>query len=82
MILVGVKNYIMLVGYKWLRDELLNLIDVECFEVVWFVLWVVLNGDWLENGDYIYGKWWFCEIDCCICFLMKWFDFVEVVDVS
>jgi len=52
----GAKNYITPQGYQRIKDELLQLIDVERPEVVRIVHWAASNGDRSENGDYIYGK--------------------------
>ena len=78
----GAKNYITPAGHQRLRDELLQLIDVERPEVVRFVSWAASNGDRSENGDYIYGKRRLREIDRRIRFLTKRLDFAEVVDAS
>ena len=78
----GAKNYITPVGHKRLRDELLQLIDVERPEVVRLVSWAASNGDRSENGDYIYGKRRLREIDRRIRFLTKRLDLAEVVDSS
>ena len=78
----GTKNYITPVGYRRLRDELLQLIDVERPEVVKLVSWAASNGDRSENGDYIYGKRRLREIDRRIRFLTKRLDLAEVVDSS
>jgi transcription elongation factor GreB len=78
----GTKNYITPAGHKRLRDELLNLIDVERPEVVRLVSWAASNGDRSENGDYIYGKRRLREIDRRIRFLTKRLDLAEVVDSS
>ena len=76
----GVKNYITPEGYQRLRQELLNLIDVERPEVVSIVSWAAGNGDRSENGDYIYGKKRLREIDRRIRFLTKRLEKAEVVD--
>jgi transcription elongation factor GreB len=78
----GAKNYITPAGHKRLRDELLQLIDVERPEVVRLVSWAASNGDRSENGDYIYGKRRLREIDRRIRFLTKRLDLAEVVDAS
>ena len=59
----GGKNYITPAGYARLRDELLNLIDVERPKMVDVVHWAARNGDRSENGDYLYGKKRLREID-------------------
>jgi transcription elongation factor GreB len=78
----GAKNYITPQGYQRIRDELLQLIDVERPEVVKIVHWAASNGDRSENGDYIYGKRRLREIDRRIRFLTKRLDLAEVVDPS
>ncbi|RXZ32413.1 transcription elongation factor GreB [Oxalobacteraceae bacterium CAVE-383] len=78
----GLKNYISPAGYQRLRDELLQLIDVERPEVVRIVSWAASNGDRSENGDYIYGKRRLRQIDGRIRFLTKRMDAAEVFDPS
>ncbi len=78
----GSKNYITPEGYQRIREELLQLIDVERPEVVKIVHWAASNGDRSENGDYIYGKRRLREIDRRIRFLTKRLDLAEVVDPS
>lgn len=78
----GAKNYITPQGYRRIKDELLQLIDVERPEVVKVVHWAASNGDRSENGDYIYGKRRLREIDRRIRFLTKRLDLAEVVDPS
>ncbi len=78
----GAKNYITPQGYQRIREELLQLIDVERPEVVKIVHWAASNGDRSENGDYIYGKRRLREIDRRIRFLTKRMDLAEVVDPS
>lgn len=78
----GAKNYITPAGYQRIKDELLQLIDVERPEVVRIVHWAASNGDRSENGDYIYGKKRLREIDRRIRFLTKRLDLAEVVDPS
>ena len=78
----GAKNYITPHGYQRIREELLQLIDVERPEVVKVVHWAASNGDRSENGDYIYGKRRLREIDRRIRFLTKRMDLAEVVDPS
>ncbi|MDB5852747.1 MAG: greB [Herminiimonas sp.] len=79
---VGAKNYITPQGYQRIREELLQLIDVDRPEVVRVVHWAASNGDRSENGDYIYGKRRLREIDRRIRFLTKRLDLAEVVDPS
>jgi transcription elongation factor GreB len=78
----GTKNYITPAGYQRIKDELLQLIDVDRPEVVRIVHWAASNGDRSENGDYIYGKRRLREIDRRIRFLTKRLDLAEVVDPS
>ena len=53
---VGTKNYITPAGYQRIKNELLQLIDVDRPEVVRIVHWAASNGDRSGSGDYIYGK--------------------------
>jgi len=76
----GAKNYITPLGYQRIKDELLQLIDVDRPEVVRIVHWAASNGDRSENGDYIYGKRRLRQIDGRIRFLTKRMDAAEVVD--
>jgi transcription elongation factor GreB len=76
----GTRNYITPAGHRRLKDELLQLIDVDRPEVVRTVSWAASNGDRSENGDYIYGKKRLREIDRRIRFLTKRLDIAEVVD--
>ncbi len=76
----GSKNYITPAGHQRLKDELLQLLNVDRPEVVRTVSWAASNGDRSENGDYIYGKKRLREIDRRIRFLTKRLDAAEVVD--
>ena len=67
----GAKNYITPHGYQRIKDELLQLIDVERPQIVQVVHWAASNGDRSENGDYIYGKKLLREIDRRLRFLDK-----------
>lgn len=78
----GSKNYMTPGGHQALKNELLQLIDVDRPEVVRIVSWAASNGDRSENGDYIYGKRRLREIDRRIRFLTKRLDLAEVVDPS
>ncbi|NEX59859.1 transcription elongation factor GreB [Noviherbaspirillum galbum] len=78
----GAKNYMTPEGHRRMKEELLQLIDVERPEVVKVVSWAASNGDRSENGDYIYGKRRLREIDRRIRFLTKRLDKAEVVDPS
>ncbi|WP_151446523.1 transcription elongation factor GreB [Lacisediminimonas profundi] len=78
----GTRNYITPAGYQRIREELLQLIDVDRPEVVRIVHWAASNGDRSENGDYIYGKRRLREIDRRIRFLTKRMDLAEIVDPS
>ncbi len=79
---VGTKNYITFAGQQRMKEELLQLIDVERPEVVRIVSWAASNGDRSENGDYLYGKRRLRQIDKRIRFLIKRLDVAEVVDPS
>ena len=76
----GVKNYITPVGYGRLRNELMQLLDVERPDLVRTVAWAASNGDRSENADYLYGKRRLREIDRRIRFLTKRLDRAEIVD--
>ena len=76
----GTRNYITPTGYRRLKDELVQLLNVERPQVVQTVSWAASNGDRSENGDYIYGKKRLREIDRRIRFLTKRLDLAEVVD--
>ena len=76
----GAKNYITPAGYQRIKDELLQLIDVDRPEVVRIVHWAASNGDRSENGDYIYGKRRLREIDRRIRYLSKSLDRAVIVD--
>lgn len=78
----GSKNYMTPEGHQSLKDELLQLIDIERPEVVQIVSWAASNGDRSENGDYIYGKRRLRQIDKRIRFLIRRLDIAEVVDPS
>jgi transcription elongation factor GreB len=78
----GGKNYITPAGYRRLRDELKQLLDVERPKVVETVSWAAKNGDRSENGDYLYGKKRLREIDRRIRFLTRRLDIAEVADPS
>ncbi|MEY4753234.1 MAG: hypothetical protein RJA44_909 [Pseudomonadota bacterium] len=78
----GVRNYITPAGYRRLREELMQLLDVERPRVVETVSWAAKNGDRSENGDYLYGKKRLREIDRRIRFLTKRLDIAEVADPS
>jgi transcription elongation factor GreB len=78
----GSKNYMTAAGYRRMKSELLQLLDVERPEVVRTVSWAASNGDRSENGDYIYGKKRLREIDRRIRFLTRRLDSAEVVDVA
>ncbi|MGP1630285.1 MAG: transcription elongation factor GreB [Giesbergeria sp.] len=75
-------NYITPAGYARLRDELLQLMDVERPQVVDTVYWAAKNGDRSENGDYIYGKKRLREIDRRIRFLTSRIEAAQIVDPS
>lgn len=78
----GARNYMTPQGYRTLRAELMQLLDVERPKVVETVSWAAKNGDRSENGDYLYGKKRLREIDRRIRFLTKRLDIAEVADPS
>ena len=78
----GGKNYITPQGFARLRDELVNLMDVERPQVVEAVHWAAKNGDRSENGDYLYGKKRLREIDRRVRFLGKRLEIAEITDPS
>ena len=78
----GARNYMTPQGYRTLRAELMQLLDVERPKVVETVSWAAKNGDRSENGDYLYGKKRLREIDRRIRFLTKRLDLAEVADPS
>lgn len=75
-----VKNYVTPAGYARLKQELLQLLDVERPELVKVVAWAASNGDRSENGDYLYGKKRLREIDRRIHYLGRRLDQSVVVD--
>ncbi|MDD2685400.1 MAG: transcription elongation factor GreB [Gallionella sp.] len=76
----GTKNYITPTGYHRLKDEYMQLLDVERPALVQTVSWAASNGDRSENGDYIYGKKRLREIDRRLRFLAKRLENSEVID--
>ena len=76
----GSKNYLTPAGYRRLRDELKDLLDVERPTVVETVSWAAKNGARSENGDYLYGKKRLREIDRRIRFLTRRLDIAEAAD--
>jgi len=78
----GARNYMTPHGFRRLREELLQLIDVERPRLVETVSWAAKNGDRSENGDYLYGKKRLREIDRRIRFLTRRLDIAEVADPS
>ena len=79
---VGTRNYLTPQGWRRLREELMNLLDVERPKIVEVVSWAAKNGDRSENGDYLYGKKRLREIDRRIRFLTQRLDIAEVADPS
>ena len=79
---LGTRNYLTPQGYRRLRGELMELLDVERPKIVEVVSWAAKNGDRSENGDYLYGKKRLREIDRRIRFLTKRLDIAEVADPS
>jgi len=78
----GTRNYMTPEGWRRLRAELMELLDVERPKVVETVSWAARNGDRSENGDYLYGKKRLREIDRRIRFLTRRLDIAEVADPS
>ncbi|MFA7667299.1 MAG: transcription elongation factor GreB [Burkholderiaceae bacterium] len=76
----GGRNYMTPAGHARMKEELLQLLDVERPAVVQVVSWAASNGDRSENGDYLYGKKRLREIDRRIRFLTRRLDRAEVVD--
>ena len=76
------RNYITSSGYAGLRDELLQLMDIERPKTVETVHWAAKNGDRSENGDYLYGKKRLREIDRRIRFLTSRMEAAEIVNAS
>ena len=76
----GVKNYMTPQGYVRLKNELVQLLNVERPDLVKVVSWAASNGDRSENGDYLYGKKRLREIDRRIRYLGKRLDNSQVVD--
>ena len=79
---MNTKNYITPTGHQRLKDELLQLLDVDRPATVQIVHWAASNGDRSENGDYIYGKKRLREIDRRIRFLNQRLEFAHVLDPS
>ncbi|MFA5370849.1 MAG: transcription elongation factor GreB [Sideroxydans sp.] len=77
---VGSKNYMTPAGYRRLKAEYMNLLDVERPALVQTVHWAASNGDRSEKGDYIYGKKRLREIDRRLRFLAKRMENSEVID--
>jgi len=76
----GTKNYMTPAGYRRLKAEYMQLLDVERPALVQTVHWAASNGDRSENGDYIYGKKRLREIDRRLRFLAKRMENSEVID--
>jgi transcription elongation factor GreB len=74
------KNYITPKGFKRMKDELHELLNVARPDLVQVVAWAASNGDRSENGDYLYGKKRLREIDRRIRFLTKRLEIAEVID--
>ena len=74
------KNYITPEGFRKLREEYLNLSQVERPKIVETVAWAAGNGDRSENADYIYGKRRLREIDGRLRFLKGRLEKTEVVN--
>ncbi len=76
----GSKNYMTPAGYRRLKREYMQLLDVERPALVQTVAWAASNGDRSENGDYIYGKKRLREIDRRLRFLAKRLENSQVID--
>lgn len=76
----GTKNYMTPAGYRRLKAEYMQLLDVERPALVQTVAWAASNGDRSENGDYIYGKKRLREIDRRLRFLAQRMENSEVID--
>ncbi len=74
------KNYITPNGYQRIKEEILDLLDVQRPELVRTIRWAASNGDRSENGDYIYGKKRLREIDKRIRFLTGKLDSAILLD--
>lgn len=74
------KNYITPSGFRRLKDEFQNLMQVERPKLVETVAWAASNGDRSENADYIYGKRRLREIDSRLRFLTGRLEAAIVVD--
>ncbi len=72
-------NYLTPQGFKKLKDELMQLLDVERPQVVHAVGVAAAMGDRSENAEYIYGKRRLREIDRRIRFLQKRLEKVEII---
>lgn len=77
---LGTKNYMTPAGYLRLKEEYMQLLDVERPTTVQTVSWAASNGDRSENGDYIYGKRRLREIDRRLRFLAKRMENSEIID--
>lgn len=75
----GQKNYVTQNGFKKLKLEIHELLNVERPKVVEVVAWAASNGDRSENADYTYGKKRLREIDRRLRFLQRRLDAAEVV---
>jgi transcription elongation factor GreB len=74
------KNYITPQGFEKLRQEYVELLNVERPKVVVVVTWAASNGDRSENADYQYGKRRLREIDRRLFFLKNQMQDAEVID--
>ncbi|MBC7741915.1 MAG: transcription elongation factor GreB [Bdellovibrionaceae bacterium] len=74
------KNYITPPGFEKLRQEYVDLLNVERPKVVEVVTWAASNGDRSENADYQYGKRRLREIDKRVHFLKNRMEDAEVID--
>jgi len=76
----NIKNYVTVLGFDQLQDELRHLLRDERPKIVETVRWAAGNGDRSENGDYIYGKKRLREIDRRARYLKKRMESAEIVD--
>lgn len=76
------KNYITPAGFEKLRNEYVELLNIERPKTVTVVTWAASNGDRSENADYQYGKRRLREIDRRLHFLKTKMQDAEVVDPS
>lgn len=76
----GMPYYMTPQGHVIMREEVMQLLDIERPEITRLVNWAASNGDRSENADYQYGKKRLREIDRRIRFLSKRLERAEVID--